>query len=238
MAGAGRGAPPQHNTAAGAHSEHADFLSLGSAMGKGQMLSATTLLLPPRSYPGRREAASPAQEEEGRRGGKEGEPQPQADKLLAASGPGATGEPAPRSGHRRVPQHPPGLPQAPPLGTWHLGEMSRARTGRAGRPPPAWATLEPCPGPGRPVSPQPHAAQPALQPPAQPHASQPPLASHPGPTTCPLPPGSPPPHPCRAPCGSPAPPSPVRPSLAPQPHLAPSLLFPIHPWYTPQTPRP
>lgn len=42
------------------------------AVGKGQTLSDVTL--PP--CPGRREAPSPAQEEEGRRGGKEGQPQP------------------------------------------------------------------------------------------------------------------------------------------------------------------
>jgi len=39
---------------------------------KGQMLSD----VPCHHCPGRREAASPAQEEEGRRGGKEGQPQP------------------------------------------------------------------------------------------------------------------------------------------------------------------
>lgn len=118
--GGGRpwGSPPARRAAAGgsrgARSLSPTGVCLGSAMGKGQMLSATTPQLPGEersSLPGTGRGG-----EEGREGRRTTAPQPQAGKLLASSGPGATGEPAPRRRHLRVPQHPLGCPGHLPWG--------------------------------------------------------------------------------------------------------------------------
>lgn len=127
--GGGRpwGSPPARR----ARSLSPTGVRLGSAMGKGQMLSATTPQLPGEersSLPGTGRGG-----EEGREGRRTTAPSRQTARCLGAWGywRASTQETAPPGPAASL-----GLPRAPPLGTWHPGETSRARTGCAGRPPP------------------------------------------------------------------------------------------------------
>lgn len=170
--------------------------TLGSATGKGQMLSDVTAAT-------QGEAASPTQEEQGRK--ENHSPRRAQCPLPPALGPGATGNPVPRGWSQSVPellaqgvlQHPPGRPGQLPQGRGTqedgqgltlslstgvgkalapLGVVSRARcppasptpAGLPCDPQPPNPTASPCPAP-----PRPHTSPPCPPPHPRPFSTHP-----------------------------------------------------------------
>lgn len=197
--------------------------TLGSATGKGQMLSDVTAAT-------QGEAASPTQEEQGRK--ENHSPRRAQCPLPPALGPGATGNPVPRGWSQSVPellvqgvlQHPPGHPGQLPQGrgTHEDGQgLTLSPSTGVGK---ALHRLAWCPGPGAPLpAPHPRGCPVTPNPPTPQH---PPARPRPGPTpprlahprthdpSRPIPDAHPP-------FAHPAHPIPARPGLAPHPSPTP-----------------